>query len=62
MAARTFHEFDSLDEAKRFRREHGNGGWIFADERGAILFPPSMTPTPIMLHPLLIGRSGQLYP
>lgn len=58
----TFRTFDTAQDARTYRHEHGTGGWIFApDGHGpAVLFPPEMTPTAIMLHPLIRGLSGAL--
>jgi hypothetical protein len=59
----TYHEFDTLAEARTYRHEHGTGGWIFAPEdrdQKAILFPPHMTPVEIFNHRLTSGQSGRL--
>ena len=54
--------FDSLDDATEHRRTRGCGGWIFAVEKTgeAILFPPHLTPSQVMLHPMARGLSGEL--
>lgn len=59
---KTYRTFDTAEEAKTYRREHGTGGFILVCEKtdAAILFPPDMTPTPIMLHPLARGITGTL--
>jgi hypothetical protein len=66
MACQTFHLFDSKEEAVAYRREHGTGGWIFALEGGgqALLFPPEMTASLVMLHPFsrTLGGTGELIP
>jgi len=54
--------FLTAQEAREYRHEHGTGGWIFAPEDGSpsVLFPPDMTPTGILRHPMSRGRSGEL--
>lgn len=59
---RTYREFDCYEDAMIYRRRTGCGGWIFAADSGpAFIFPPMLTPTAIMLHPLTRGLDGQLY-
>jgi hypothetical protein len=62
MTRRSFHVFASLVEARAYRHEHGCGGWIFQDDATgeATIFPPDMTPTAILQHPLARGRTGNL--
>ena len=59
---RTLYEFDTLEEAREYRHEHGTGGWIFEPEHGGccVLFPPDMYPMNIMIHPITYHRSGKL--
>jgi len=58
----TYLEFDTAQEARSYRHEHGTGGWIFVDDDTgkAIIFPPYMTPTSIFHHQLTKGKSGDL--
>lgn len=66
----TFHCFDTPQQARDYRQEHGTGGWIFAADNApagrhyatpvVILFPPEMTPTTIAHHPLTAGMFGRL--
>jgi len=58
----TLHTFPTALEARKYRHEHGTGGWIFDDDSGAgaVLFPPSMPPAHIFRHPMTRGRSGRL--
>jgi len=56
-----FKTFNSLQDARTHRHEHGTGGWIFAPEKGpVILFPPDYSPTMIFQHPFTAGQSGDL--
>ena len=50
----TFTQFASEQDARDYRHEHGTGGWIFASDDGGVvvLFPPHMTPSYVMVHPL----------
>jgi hypothetical protein len=59
---KTFHTFDTAQQARDYRHVNGTGGWIFVcDKTGnATLFPPCMAPTAIMLHPMTHGMSGDL--
>ena len=54
--------FNTLQEARDYRHEHGTGGWIFEsdDNSTAILFPPDVYPFAIFNHPITKGRSGNL--
>lgn len=54
--------FQTADDARAYRHEHGTGGWIFDDDAGsgAALFPPSMPPAHIFKHPMTRGLSGRL--
>ena len=62
----TFHSFATVQDARNYRHNHGKGGWIFAADNApankpaVILFPPAMTPTAILNHPLTKGLSGKL--
>lgn len=58
----TFRTFDTAQDARTYRHEHGTGGWIFVLEGSglAILFPPEMPPIAIYHHPLIRGLSGAL--
>jgi len=66
----TFRSFDTIQQARDYRYEHGTGGWIFAADNAPanrhytvpaiILFPPEMMPTAILRHPLTRGLSGNL--
>ena len=68
----TFHAFETAGQAMAYRMNHGTGGWIFLPDNGnrngehfsrthnVILFPPDMTPSAIMAHPLTGGMSGRL--
>ncbi len=58
-----FHRFTSLAEAKEYRKQTGCGGWIFGCEGGgeSIIFPPKMTPSEILVHDMIKGKSGTLY-
>jgi len=58
----TFRVFPTLQAARDYRHEHGTGGWIFECDatHEATLFPPCMTPSAIMHHPLTRGKSGNL--
>lgn len=55
-----FAGFSNLNEARKHRKRHG--GWIFQPEGDGEVYWFSLdyTPTKIMLHPLLNGRSGAL--
>jgi hypothetical protein len=54
--------FDTAQAARSHRYEHGTGGWIFVDDGtgAAILFPPHMTPSNILTHPMTRGKAGEL--
>lgn len=56
--------FNSGEDARTYRHVHGTGGWIFVpeNEQGgmAVLFPPDVSPTGAMTHPITRGRSGTL--
>ena len=62
--------FDTLQQARDYRYQHGTGGWIFAPDASdtaqrypmtqCIIFPPDMTPSHIFHHPATKGRSGRL--
>lgn len=55
-------EFESGEEALAYRRVHGTGGWVFVSENGpSYIFPHGMTPSQVMLHPLVKGRNGRLF-
>lgn len=58
---KTFHQFDSAQEALDYRRNEGCGGWIFVADRDglATIFPHTMTPRDVLWHPLAEG-SGKL--
>lgn len=66
----TFLVFASGKEAREYRHTTGCGGWIFIaddDEPSrhyshgrAIIFPPEMPPSAVMMHPICIGRPGIL--
>jgi hypothetical protein len=67
----TYRTFPTLDDARKYRHEHGTGGWIFSPEKDGsqfypfhdcILFPPSFTPSQICVHPFTKGRGGKLIP
>lgn len=63
MPTRTYHEFDTLTEARAYRQEHGTGGWIFVEQDHigpAILFPPDMAPIDIFNHAMTRGMTGRL--
>ena len=59
---RLIREFTTTQEARDYRHEHGTGGWIFApDGNGnAVLFPPDMSPSDIMGHPMTRNRTGDI--
>lgn len=59
---KTYREFDTIEEARTYRHEHGTGGWIFEPENGGpvILFPPHMSPAEIFYHPITGGQAGNL--
>jgi hypothetical protein len=59
---RTWHFFDSADDAELYRSMTGSGGWIYAsnDKGDAILFSPDMTPTDIFNCPLISSQGGRL--
>lgn len=58
---RAFREFNSAQDARDYRHEHGTGGWIFAPANGpVILFPPDMSPQDIFCHRITAGLSGDL--
>ena len=54
--------FNTLQEARDYRHEHGTGGWIFEaeDNLGSVLFPPDVYPFAIFHHPITKGRTGTL--
>lgn len=62
--------FRDAAEARTYRYEAGCGGWIFAPDddgktgtvswKGAVIFPPHLTPSDIFNHPMTRGRSGSL--
>ena len=58
----TLREFGTAKEAREYRHEHGTGGWIFAPDGGgrAVLFPPDMSPSDIMGHPMTRNRTGEI--
>jgi oxalate decarboxylase/phosphoglucose isomerase-like protein (cupin superfamily) len=58
----SLHVFADAATARMYRHAYGTGGWIFAIDGGgmAMLFPPHMTPTTIIHHPMVKGKSGDL--
>ena len=66
----TYRTFATAQEARDYRHQNGTGGWIFVPDASdeprhytlceCVLFPPTMTPSIIMLHPMTRGRSGAL--
>jgi hypothetical protein len=65
----TIRLFDTAQQAREYRHEHGTGGWIFEpidvnepqyQWHQAVLFPPHMTPSQIFNHPISKGRTGKL--
>ncbi len=50
--------FDTLDQAREWRREHG--GWVFSAETTTLWFSTDFTPTAIMNHPSTQNLSGRL--
>lgn len=65
----TFIHFDNETDANTYRSNHGTGGHIFVitkctplNEVGqAWLFPPEMTCSEIMTHPITAGKDGAIY-
>lgn len=73
---KSFHLFDTGEEAIQYRKEQGCGGYIFIPNTNpnpslpdpspntpkpqAVLFPYGMTATPCLLHPLTKGLNGTL--
>lgn len=57
-----FRTFASAQAARDYRHKYGTGGWIFEDESSgeSVLFPPEMTPSAIMIHPMTKGKIGNL--
>ena len=62
MSRVSFHQFDTEAEAVAYRAAQGCGGWIFVchDKGQATIFPPHMTPTAILRHPLTSSQGGRL--
>lgn len=71
MAHVIIREFETAQDARNYRHEHGTGGWIFEVKSAesnrlpypsgtAWLFPPHMTPSHIFHHPLTSGMTGNL--
>lgn len=56
----TLRLFKDAPTARNYRRDNGTGGWIFDSPEMVILFPPELTPTGILNHPVTKGRSGKL--
>lgn len=55
--------FETLAEAKKYRREQGCGGWLFVPEDLAEhvqLFPPSFRPSDVLTHETTRGMDGRL--
>lgn len=59
---KAFRQFDTALQARTYRHVNGTGGWILVCEKTgtATIFPPCMTPTEILRHPLARGISGDL--
>lgn len=55
-------QFRTLQDARDYRHANGTGGWIFEDEASgqATLFPPHLTPSCILRHPMTRHLSGRL--
>lgn len=57
----TYKTFDSHQSAREHRNATGCGGWLFlADDGTAVLFPPDMMPSAIMVNPMTSGKCGTL--
>lgn len=52
--------FSNPVEARGYRHKHGTGGWIFTNEDMTVLFPPDVTPSGILNHPVTRNHHGQL--
>lgn len=55
--------FRTEQDARRYRHEHGTGGWIFSPQdkdEDVLLFPPCYAPIQIFHHPMTAGRTGML--
>ena len=57
---KTLRLFNTPEEARDYRKEHGTGGWIFSNPALTLLFPPEFTQTTIINHPLTKGHDGRL--
>ncbi|MGL4412847.1 hypothetical protein [Roseinatronobacter monicus] len=59
---KTWHLFDTAEDAIEHRRTNGTGGWIFeiSDNGEAVLFPWQMTPSEIFRSVFVVGRVGRL--
>lgn len=57
-----FHHFDNTEEAISYRASFGTGGWIFccADKGEALLFPVGLSPSTVLTHPYIAGKTGKL--
>lgn len=58
---KTWHLFDTAEDAIEYRREHDTGGWIFeiSDNGEAVLFPWQSTPKDIFNSVFVHGRIGR---
>ena len=59
MNPQTIHQFPSAAAAMEYRQRTGCGGWIFAGQSIAVIFPFGMTLTEIFNHPVIAGKSGE---
>ena len=59
MNPQTLHTFPSAAAAIEYRQRTGCGGWIFAGQSIAVIFPFGMTLTAIFNHPTIAGESGE---
>jgi hypothetical protein len=59
---KTFLQFETAQAARDYRHINGTGGWILVCEKTgqATIFPPCMSPTAILNHPMARGITGNL--
>ena len=58
---KTWHLFETAEDAIEYRRTNGTGGWIFeiSDNGEAVLFPWQQTPAEIFRSVFVAGRVGR---
>lgn len=50
----------SESDARKYKSQHGGRVFVSNDGSLVVWFNPRMTPTKILLHPMLYGHGGQI--